>query len=313
MQHVGDFVMWPKQGKKETFSRSVTSSKSFNPLKGGTSLIDNQQANMIKSAAIISKAGKILLPSYIPDELKKDIRNHANTFLYTLDIEDDDVELPYLESTYLRYVYKQTDDLFWLLVTGTESNLISDVNLLGKFVCTIMEYGPSDINSSTITEEQKELFYRHIWRPWDEEPQCPTCGRYNNQSEIWEREFDTRVQFIINIRDGHVEEQDVKYFNGLVSESWAISAKLLNRAKEDTKSETDSLCSSETRSISEETVIDGCRLACRLEDIRLELKRLQDPYLRLFARRDLLVGSTFQQPATMSSAPSFDEIDSAIH
>lgn len=266
---------------------------------------------MIISAAIVSRAGDVFYPSDIPHSLKVDISKHARTFLYTLEIEDDDIELPYIETTYQRYVYKQTDDLYWLLVTKTDSNLISDVNLLGKFVCTIMEYGLSETNSTTLTDEQKELFYRHIWRPWDEDPQCPTCGRYNNQAEIWEREFDSRVQFLISIRDGRVDESDVKYFSGLISESWAISAKLSSKSKDDLNSETDSVCSSETRSISEETVIDGCRLACRLEDIRLELKRIQDPYLRLFARRDLLVGSAFNQQTQISSAPSFEELDSA--
>jgi hypothetical protein len=266
---------------------------------------------MIVSCAIISKAGKIFYADFLPQEVKLDISKNANTFLYTLNIEDDDIELPYIETTYLRYVYKQTDDLYWLLVTKPESNLVSDVNLLGKFVCTIMEYGQSDTNSDTLTDEQKELFYRHLWRPWDEAPQCPTCGRYNNQAALWEGEFDCRLQFLIQIRDGHMDPNDVRYFNGLISESWAINASLTSKAdRHGYDSESDSVCSSETRSISEETVIESCRLACRLEDIRIEIKRIQDPYLRLFARRDLLTGSAFNQQSQLSSAPSFEELDS---
>lgn len=265
---------------------------------------------MILSAAIISKAGRIFYADYLPEEVILDISKHANAFLYTLQISDDDVDLPYIETTYVRYTYKQTDDLYWLLVTRPESNLSSDVDLLGRFVCTIMEYGASETNSDTLTDEQRDLFYRHIWRPWDDNPQCPTCGRHNNQTEIWDGEFDIRLQFLKQIRDGHVNYDDVNYFNGLIAESWKISSRLSSKSdsgqnQDGYNSESDSLCS-----ISEETVIDGCRLACRLEDIRLEAKRIQDPYLRLFARRDLLKDSNFNLQTQMISAPSFEELDS---
>lgn len=268
---------------------------------------------MIVCAVIVSKSGDVFCPDHLPYDIRVDISKHATAFLYAISIEDDDVELPYAETTHLRYVYKQTEDLYWILVTKPESKIQSDVDLLGRFVCTIMEYGSSETNSKTITDEQRDLFYRHIWRPWDEDAQCPTCGRHSNSSELWEREFESRVQFLINIRDGHVDDNDVKYFNGIIAESWNISAKLSSKSKsihDQCDSDNDSLCSSEVRSISEETVIDGCRLACRLEDIRLELKRIQDPYLRLFARRDLLIGSAFNQPNHISSAPSFEELDS---
>lgn len=267
---------------------------------------------MIISAAIISKEGQLFCPDFIPCEYRSIISKHANSFLYALGIEDDDVELPYIETSHLRYVYKQTENLYWILVTNTDSDLMSDVNLLGKFVCTIMEYGSSETNSDTLTHEQRDLYYRHIWRPWDEDPQCPTCGRYNI-TEVWNREFNSRVQYLISMRDGHIDDSDVSYFNALISESWAIREKLYNKSNpkcdqmDDLNSESDSVCSSETKSISEEIVIDGCRLTCRLEDIRIELKRIQDPYLRLFARRDLLVGSTAIDQAC--SAPSFENCD----
>lgn len=265
---------------------------------------------MIITAAIISNEGQLFCPDFIPCEYRSVISKHANLFLYTLGIEDDEIEITYIETTYLRYVYKQTGDLFWILVTCNDSDLMSDVNLLGKFVCTIMEYGSSETNSDTLTHEQRDLYYRHIWRPWDEEPQCPTCGRYNI-AEVWNREFETRVQYLVSIRDGHVDDNDVMYFNALLTESWAIRDKLFNKSnpkcsQDDLNSESDSVCSSETKSISEEIVIDGCRLTCRLEDIRLELKRLQDPYLRLFARRDLLGGTTFNDQTC--SAPSLEDL-----
>lgn len=265
---------------------------------------------MIISAGVISKTGALFLGDFLPHEVKLAISKHANNFLYMLEIEDDDIDLPYLETSHLRYTYKQTDDLYWILVTQPDSNLTSDVDLLGRFVCTIMEYGASETNSCTLTDEQKDLFYRHIWRPWDENHQCPTCGRHSNQSEIWDLEFDTRLQFLRQIRDGNVAEEDVSYFNGLIAESWSISSKLSQKSDLDAyASDSDSFCSSETKSISEETVIDGCRLACRLEDIRLATKRIQDPYLRLFARRDLLSQSDFNPHTQTSSAPSFEELE----
>lgn len=267
---------------------------------------------MIVCAAILSKSGAVFFADFLPQKVKLDISKHANSFLYTLGIEDDDIDLPYVETTYVRYVYKQTDDLYWLLVTKPESNLTKDVNLLGKFVCTIMEYGSPVTDSSSLTDEQRNLYYRHIWRAWDDNAQCSFCGRYNHPAEIWEQEFDARLQFLIRIRDGDVDDKDVEYFNGLISESWLVHTKLTQKsnAREENNYDfdSDSVCSEE--SISEETVIDGVRLACRFEDIHLAVKRLQDPYLRLFVRRDLLIDSTSSMQTQISSAPSFEELDS---
>lgn len=271
---------------------------------------------MIVSVAILSKNGNIFCSNHLPYQVKADISKHANNFLYSLSVEDDETELPYIETTTLRYIYKQTEDLYWLLVTKPESDMFTDIHLLGKFVCTIMEYGSSDTNSMTLTDEQRELFYRHIWRPWDEGSQCPFCSCHCNSPGLWEREFDSRLQFLISIRDGHVGEDDINYFTGLIAESWAISAKLSPKWNSDTiadefTSDSDSVCSNETRnSISEEAVIDGCRLKCRLEDLRLEVVRIQDPYLRLFARRDLLDDTCYSQNNQVSSAPTFKELDS---
>lgn len=268
---------------------------------------------MIISAAIVSEKGDVFCSNFLPCELKSDISKHANNFLYALSIEDGDIELPYIETSDLRYIYKQTGDLYWLLVTKTESEMFNDIHLLGKFVCTIMEYGSTETNSATLTDEQRELFYRHIWRPWDEGAQCPCCNCHCTSPGTWEREFESRLQYLIRTRDGDVDENDSSYFSGLISEAWAISAKLspkwnsVNRQND--FSDTDSACSDESKnqSISEETVIDGCRLKCRLEDIRIELGRIQDPYLCLFSRRDLLIGSAYNQD--IGSAPTFKELD----
>lgn len=271
---------------------------------------------MIVSAAIVSKDGELFYSDLLPQELRPDIKKHAKDFIYSLRIVDENFDLPYIETTYLRYIYKQTDDLFWLLVTRPESKMHADIRLLGKFVCTIMECISSETTSQTLTEEQRDLFYRHIWRPWDDDPQCPFCDRCNNSSEVWEREFEGRVQFLINIRDGHCHHDDVAYFNGLIAESWNTSIKLSTKSfprhnHDEFNSDSDSVCSSETKSISEEALIDGCRLKCRLEDLRMEIKRIQDPYLRLFARRNLLDDTEFGQINAMSSAPYYDELNSS--
>ena len=239
---------------------------------------------MIVSAAIVSQSGEVYLADFLPEAVEKDIQDHANSFFFTINRDGNSVELPYIETSYFRYVYKETGDLYWLMVTKTESNLQSDIDLLGKFVCTIMEYGSSETNSNTLTIEQKDLFYRHIWRAWDEIPQCPLCDRYQDQVKTWERDLESRIQFLASIRDGQVNDQDVAYFNELISESWAISAKL---AHDDVG---DRGCSDD--SISEAALVDGCRLACLLEDIRLQMKRIEDPYKRLFVRRDILTHSS---------------------
>lgn len=271
---------------------------------------------MIVCAAIVSKSGSIFHSSQHPPGLKADLSKHVNNFLYALSIEDDDLELPYIETTDLRYVYKQTDDLYWLMVTKPESDMFNDIHLLGKFVCTILEYGPSETNSDTLMDEQRELFYRHIWRPWDEETHCFFCSSPTCLDELWGREFENRLQFLTSIRDGHINDDDVHYFNGLIAEAWAVSAKLSPKwsskfNQESYPSDTDSICSEQSRSlsISEETVIDNCRLKCLLQDIVLTLSRLQDPYLRLFARRDLLISSNSEPENQICSAPSLKEID----
>lgn len=274
---------------------------------------------MIISAAILSKKGDVFCSNYLPTELKNDIKQHASKFLYAISIEDDDIELPYIETTNQRYIYKQSGDLYWLLVTKTESDMFNDIELLGRFVFTILEYGSLETNSTTLTDEQRDLFYRHIWRPWDEGAQCPFCNCHCNSPGVWEREFDNRLQFLMDIRHGRVDEKDANYFNGLIAESWHVSVKISPKWKQGCpsdgpSSESDSFCSSEddNQSISEETVIYGCRMKCRLEDIRIELLRIQDPYLRLFARRDLLSGSMFDpHNCQISSAPSLRDLDSS--
>lgn len=267
---------------------------------------------MIIGAAILTKSGNLFCPDFIPYGLKKDTLEHVSNFLYALSLEGDDIELPYIETTNLRYIYKLTDDLYWLLVTKVESDMFTDINLLGRFVCTIMEYGMSETNSTTLTDEQCQLFYRHILRPWDENDRCSFCCQPCIGPELWQRDFEARLQFINGVRDGQIEDNDVNYFNGLISEAWLISEKLSPRwnasknhqlRQGDSQSDTDSLCSSD-HSISEETVIECCRLKCRLEDIRIELTRLQDPYLRLFARRDMLVDSDAQN----GTAPTLKDL-----
>lgn len=274
---------------------------------------------MIISATIVSQNNQVFHSSQVPRDIQKEAEKHAEEFLYARSIEDNEIEFPYIETTHVRYIYKQTDDLFWLLVTDVDSNMFTDIHHLGRLVCAIMEYGASDTNSSTITEEQCDLFYRHLWRPWDEYNECPTCGdrKSTDLPEIWEKEFEDRVSFLLSIRDGHLKDVDVNYFNGLIAESWSISEKLAPKRKpnpnsDDLYQDADSCCSSESQSISEETVIDGCRLKCRLEDIRLEIRRLQDPYLRLFARRDLLSNTPLEfYKAATCTAPSMEELDTS--
>lgn len=247
---------------------------------------------MIVSAAILSKIGDVYISDFLPDEVKKDIRNQVDAFLYTINRDENDPELPYYETTYSRYIFKETEDLYWLLVTKTESDLESDINLLGRFVCTIMAYGTAETTSITLTKEQKDLFYRHIWRAWDVDPQCLTCGRCNMPANIWEHDFALRVQFLSSLRDGQVEDKDIAYFNDLITESWAISAKLAQDSSKDSDESEVSIC--------EGVLVDGCRLTCLMEDIRITLKRIQDPYMRLFARRDLLKDPGLN---TMSNEP----------
>jgi len=78
------------------------------------------------------------------------------------------------------------------MVTKIESNVDPDIDLLGKFFCTIMEFGSSETNSNTLTIEQKDLFYIHIWRAWDKNPQSHLCGRYQDQVKTWERDLESR-------------------------------------------------------------------------------------------------------------------------
>lgn len=275
---------------------------------------------MIVSASILTEKEEIFFASFLPNELRSDIKQHAKDFMHAIKREkDDEIELPYIENSNLRYIYKQSGDLYWLVVTKTESDMFNDIELLGKLVFTILEYGSSETNSGTLTDEQRDLYYRHIWRPWDDDSQCPLCSCHCNSPGLWERELENRLQFLMDIRHGHVAEQDANYFNGLVAESWHVSVKLTpkwksGKAQGSPSSESDSLCSSEDndQSISEEAVIYGCRMKCRLEDIRIELLRIQDPYLRLFARRDLLSGSMFDpRNDQISSAPSLRDLDTS--
>lgn len=263
-------------------------------------------------AAIVSKDGILQYPGFLPIEYRNDISQHAHGFLDALGVEDDEIELPYIETTIVRYIYKQTDDLYWLLVTRTESDMFTDINLLGKFVCTIMEYGDSETNSITLTNEQRDLFYRHIWRPWDDSYRCTFCGCQCHALD--HLELESRLEFLISIRDGHVKDDDVNYFNGLIAESWQIALKLTVKKSATGDHSSFSSVSGSTsedgldESIGEETLIDNVRLKCLAEDMRIALSRIQDPYLRLFARKDLLVGTNHEQNH-VSSAPTLKELN----
>lgn len=276
----------------------------------------------IVSAAIVSRSDGLVCAKFLPTELRSELFKVANDFLYSLKIEDGDVELPYLETTSVRYVYKQTEDLYWVLVTAPESDVVADIRLLGRFVTTIMEYGPGETNSQTITDEQCDLFYRHIWRPWDDEHSCNFCG--SNIEARWTSVFESRVQFLIDIRDGKVEESDVVYFNSLVAESWIVASKLWPRWSarkylsrhnclgfSDSDEEGECSNDSSNRSIGEDMLIDGCRMKCRMEDLHITIGRLEDRYLRLFARRDLLDDlQVSAESEPQSSAPMLRDLDS---
>lgn len=275
----------------------------------------------IISAVIASKEGDLVSASFLPQSVQADLFKVAHDFLYSLKIEDGDVDMPYIETTTLRYVYKQTDDLYWILVTKTASDIFADTKALGQLVTTIMEYGPPETNSTTVTDEQRDLFYRHLWRPWDGDVPCLVCN-----SEIppglWTVEFDIRVQFLISIRDGRVSDDDVAYFNNLIDEAWTISTRMSPNPPvnhydhkkffnlSDSDSDSMNSAGSKDESIGEEVLIECCKMKCRMEDIRLEINRLQDPYLRLFARRDLLLKSDIDQSQTTGSAPLLRELDS---
>lgn len=268
---------------------------------------------MIISAAILSKEGRLFYSNELPYELESDIRKHAESFLNCLS-EEEDVEITYIEREHVRYIYKETGDLYWLLVTKPDSDLFIDIKILGRFVCTIMEYGLApETNSETITSEQRDLFYRHVWRPWDDGDECPLCNSSRSSDKLWAIEFEARLQFFISIRDGNVDDSDAEYFNGLMYEAWSASIKLnpkwsrLNRSSSDS-SFIDS--DEDAQSICEEALLDGCRLKCFLSRVRLEASTLQDPYMRPFAVRDLLIGSTYKSTAQQTSAPTRREIDS---
>lgn len=266
---------------------------------------------MAVCAAIVSTEGVLHFSSFMPYEFRDDIAKHAQDFLQALNIEDDEVELTYIETSNVRYIYKQTDDLYWLLVTRIESDMFADINLLGRFVCTIMEYGSSETNSITLTDEQRDLFYRHIWRPWDDGYRCISCGcTCQEQVHI---ELEGRLGFLTRIRDGHVDDEDVIYFNRLMTECWSVASSLtpkkISSSHNSSFTTNSSPRSSLDESIGEETLIDNVKLKCYLEDMRVALTRLQDPYLRLCARRDLLVGTNQEQNNIIGSAPTLKELD----
>lgn len=267
---------------------------------------------MIIAIALVGQDGHLFLSEFLPEPMKKSIRTHADNFLDALLHEGDDV---YIETSSVRYIYKQTDDLYWLLVTKLESDMSFDIETLGQFVCTIMEYGSSETCTRTLTEQQRDLYYQHLWRPWDEEGECPTCNCHCNSVFVWQREFENRLQLLRSMSDGHISDEDASYVSALIRDAWFVSWKLSPKrtVSEESgihNSDSASQCSEEIDEISEDVLIDGCRLKCRLEDIRVELARIQDPYLRMFARRDLLNSSDINRSFEQGTAPSLSFYES---
>lgn len=243
------------------------------------------------------------------------MRIHAENFLDALSLEGDDVELPYIETSTVRYIYKQTGDLYWLLVTQLESDMFYDIKTLGQFVCTIMEYGASETNTKTLTDQQRDIFYQYLWQPWEDDGECVTCRCVPNNIYVWHRNSEYRLQLLRSISDGHLSDEDASYVSALIKDAWAVSSKLSpKRAVSDEsglhESDSASQCSTESDGVNEDILIDGCRLKCRLEDLRLELYRLQDPYLRMFARRNLVNPTDIEKTNRRGTAPSLSVYDS---
>lgn len=270
------------------------------------------------AAAIVSEKGEILFPKQMHCWFKDKVSKHVKNFLNLMNSEDDSTTLTYVESKDVRYIYKQTEDLYWILVTRIESDLFADIHIMGKFVETVVECGSIETNSHSISDYQRELFYRHIWHPWDGE--CQFCGFHLSQrsteSEFWVGKFELRLQFFIEVTNNEVPASDVDYYNILIEEAWVVAAQLDTYGGNDAikfdDEDFDRISCAE--SIDEERLIDCCRLKCRLEDIQLEVKRIEDPYLRLFARRDLIQDCTtinLDQTLQIGSAPTFEQVEFA--
>lgn len=132
---------------------------------------------------------------------------------------------------------------------------------------------------------------------------------------VWQKEFDSQLELIRSMSDGHITDEDANYASALIREAWFVSWKMSPKmtVSEESglhNSDSASQYSQECDEISEDILIDGCRLKCRLEDIRLELGRMQDPYLRMFARRDLLDPSDINRSFEEGTAPTMSFYES---
>lgn len=232
---------------------------------------------MILAAALVAQDGRLFYLKYMHDSLKAKISFYGKDFLKLLSAEPEITEITYIETKDYRYVYKQTEDLYWLLATRVESDLFDDIYLMGKLVSTIVDCGPSETTSYSLSEYQKELFYHHAWHPWDGAGPSGYSSLLT-EPETWTLKFEQRVQFLIDVTNEHIHESDITYYNCLVEEAWSIEAQVDKIAN----------ATSNTDEIDEIDLIEGCRLKCRLEQIRVTINRIQDPYLRLFACRDLM-------------------------
>lgn len=137
-----------------------------------------------------------------------------------------------------------------------------------------------DSDAEPDDNHQLKLLYKILWRPWDECPRCDKCDMVRDVSDYYADVAKSRAQLLIDINRGLIDLDDRSYIQDLLGEAWRVQIELEGILEDENEVTEDS--------IDEQRLIECCRLKVRLEDIQIELNRLEDPYLRMFAKRDLI-------------------------
>jgi len=84
---------------------------------------------MIVSAAIVSQSGEVYLADFLPEVVKKDIQNQADSFLFAINRDGNSVELPYFETSYFQCTHTHIYIHIHIYINNDDNNNINNNNL----------------------------------------------------------------------------------------------------------------------------------------------------------------------------------------
>lgn len=111
---------------------------------------------VVISASIINKSGKILIARQFLDISRLQIEGLLGSFLKLIDTER---QHTFIENDSVRFVYHPLENLYLVLVTPKESNLVEDIECLRMIQKVVQHYCPFGLDEGNILKVSFEIVF----------------------------------------------------------------------------------------------------------------------------------------------------------